>query len=82
MEADAYVLAEIPGFGRIYDCGGCGNLHLSIGPVSLTLTPEAYMQLTALLNTSAAQFELLLHGRQMNAPHQLPGSMPPGLEGL
>ncbi|MGC4052403.1 MAG: hypothetical protein QM757_23985 [Paludibaculum sp.] len=82
MEADAYVLAEIPGFGRIYDCGGCGNLHLSVGPVSLTLTPEAYMQLAALLNTSAAQFELLLHGRRKTPPNPLPSSLPPGMEEL
>lgn len=57
MENTGYLLAEIPGFGRIFDCGGCGFLHLTVGPVSLTLTTEAYMQLVALLNTSAANFE-------------------------
>jgi hypothetical protein len=31
---------------------------VSVGPVSLTLSTEAYMQLVALLNTSAANFEL------------------------
>jgi hypothetical protein len=57
METTGYLLAEIPGFGRIFDCGNCGLLHLTVGPVSLTLTTEAYMQLVALLNTSAANFE-------------------------
>lgn len=58
MENKGYMLAEIPGFGRVFDCGACGNLHVSIGPVSVTMTTDAYMQLLALLNTSAANFEL------------------------
>ncbi|WP_321473298.1 hypothetical protein [uncultured Paludibaculum sp.] len=82
MEADAYVLAEIPGFGRIYDCGGCGNLHLSVGPVSVTLTREAYLQLAALMNSSAAQFEVLLEAESRRRREGVQGSMPPGLEGL
>jgi hypothetical protein len=58
------MLAEIPGFGRIFDCGACGNLHLSVGPVSVTLSADAYMQLVALLNTSAANFELWMRGNR------------------
>lgn len=57
MGTTGYLLADIPCFGRIFDCGNCGLLHLTVGPVSLTLTPAAYMQLVALLNTSAANFE-------------------------
>ena len=64
MENTGYLLAEIPGFGRIFDCGNCGLLHLTIGPVSLTLTTEAYMQLVAMLNTSAANFESWMQARQ------------------
>lgn len=55
------LLAEIPNFGRVYDCGDCGNIHLTVGPVSLTLTPDAYMQLVTLVHTSAANFETWLH---------------------
>jgi hypothetical protein len=58
------ILAEIPGFGRVYDCGGCGGIHVAVGPVSLTLTPEAYMQLAAMIHTSAANFELWLARNQ------------------
>jgi hypothetical protein len=57
MRSTGFILADIPGFGRVADCGRCGNLHVSVGPVSLTLAPDAYMQLVALLNTSAANFE-------------------------
>ncbi len=58
------LLSEISGFGRVYDCGDCGNIHVTVGPVSLTLTPEAYMQLVALLNSSASNFETWLQERQ------------------
>lgn len=51
------VLAEIPGFGRVYDCGECGGIHVTVGPLSVTLTPEAYMQFVDLIHTSAANFE-------------------------
>jgi hypothetical protein len=54
-------LAQVPGFGSVYDCGACGHVHLAIGPVAITLAREAYLQLVAMLNTSAANFEAFLH---------------------
>jgi hypothetical protein len=54
-------LAGIPGLGSVFDCGSCGNVHVTIGPVTITLEREAYMQVVAMLNTSAANFEVLLH---------------------
>lgn len=68
MQKHGYMLAEMPGFGRIFDCGACGCLHLSVGPVSLTLTTEAYMQLVALLNSSAANFELWIQNQKQAPP--------------
>jgi hypothetical protein len=66
MENTGYLLAEIPGFGRVFDCGNCGLLHLTVGPVSLTLSPKAYMQLVAMLNTSAANFESWIQANQVD----------------
>lgn len=57
MERAKAVMAEIDSFDRIYNCGDRNNIHLQVGPVSLTLTVEAYMQLVDLVNTSAANFE-------------------------
>lgn len=68
MEPKGCLLAEIPGFGRVFDCGHCGNLHLSVGPVSVTLTADAFMQLVALLNTSSANFELWLESNRKDTP--------------
>lgn len=70
MESTGYILADIPGFGRVFDCGTCGNLHVSIGPVSLTLSTGAYMQLVELLNTSAANFELWMEANRAADPEQ------------
>ena len=63
MDGTTTIMAEAPGFGVIYDCGECGNVHLTVGPVSLTLEPKAYMQLVLLLNTSAANFETWMQTR-------------------
>lgn len=52
------ILADIPTFGRIYRCCNCPNIHLQVGPVSIALTREAYMQLVELVTSSAANFEL------------------------
>jgi hypothetical protein len=57
------VLAEVENFGRVYDCGSCGCIHLQVGAVTLTLSPDAYLQVVAMLNTSAANFELWLSQR-------------------
>jgi len=58
------LLSEMDGFGRIYDCGDCGNIHVSIGPMTLTLSPEAFMQLVTLVHTSAANFEVWMQRRR------------------
>ncbi|WP_031497210.1 hypothetical protein [Bryobacter aggregatus] len=67
MEQQALILADTPGFGRIFDCGECGHIHVTIGPVSLTLEMEAYFQLVALVHTSAANFETYLQARPSEA---------------
>lgn len=57
------LLADMPEFGRVYDCGDCGNIHVAIGAVNLTFTPAGFMQLVAMINTSAANFEIWMQDR-------------------
>jgi hypothetical protein len=57
MERPATILASIENFGRIYRCGDCDNIHMQVGPVTVLLSIEAYMQFVTLVNTSAANFE-------------------------
>jgi hypothetical protein len=61
---EAILLAEKPGLGRVWDCGECGNIHVSIGPVTVCLDPTAYMELVAMLNASAASFEEWIQYKQ------------------
>jgi len=64
MSRESCLLAEIPDFGCVYDCGECGCIHVRVGPLSVRFSPQAYMQLVALIHTSAANFETWLHERQ------------------
>jgi hypothetical protein len=54
------VLAETPRFGSVFDCGSCGNIHVTMGPVSFVLTPDEYMKLVTMIHTSASRFEAWL----------------------
>ena len=63
MEHQSCILSDIPGFGRVYDCGDCGNIHVGVGPVTLTLSPESFMHLVTLVHTSRANFEAWMNRR-------------------
>lgn len=65
MQQQGACLAAMEGLGQIYDCGTCGNIHVQIGPVTLTLEPRAYMQLVAMISTSAANFEPWMQARDL-----------------
>jgi hypothetical protein len=60
MNIPSVSLAEREHFGRVFTCAhGC--VHVQIGPVTLSLSPDDYMQFVDLINTSAAHFEDLFH---------------------
>lgn len=48
------ILADYPGLGRVRMCE-CNAIHVSIGPVTLNLEPDAFLQMTALMNRASAQ---------------------------
>jgi hypothetical protein len=56
---------------------------MTVGPVTITLEPQAYMQLVALVNTSAASFETWMHSRACRCcgeswtPKDIPAEDPP-----
>jgi hypothetical protein len=60
-------LAEVPGFGRVFDCGNCGGIHLSVGAVTITLSPEAFARFADMINTSVATFELWMEQRRCDS---------------
>lgn len=67
MKTDQTILADSPSFGRVYDCGDCGCIHCQIGAVSITFTPDNYMKLVAMVNTSAAAMEAWIQTRNGEA---------------
>jgi len=68
--ADDFPLAQAAGLGRVFLCGGCDHIHLTIGPVTMTLSSEAYMQLVSMIHTSAANFELMIEDRARGAEEE------------
>ena len=48
------VLAERNGLGHIHLCG-CNSIHLSIGPVTVCLAPEAFAQAAIMIRDAMAQ---------------------------
>lgn len=65
-----YMLAEISQFGCVFDCGNCGNIHVTIGPVSLMLAPGDYMKLVTMIHSSAAGFETWLEAKRCDTEHR------------
>lgn len=48
------ILADCPGLGRIRLCG-CDSVHLSLGPVTITLAPDAFVQAAVLVRHAMEQ---------------------------
>jgi hypothetical protein len=51
MQEGKVILAEHPGLGKIFGCS-CGAIHVNVGPVTINLEPEAFAQLTVLMNAA------------------------------
>lgn len=47
------VLADVAGVGRVVRCGACPALHVSLGPLTLRLTPGEFESARALLRAAA-----------------------------
>ena len=50
------ILADRPGLGRVRLCG-CNSVHLSLGPVTLNLEPQAFAQVVTLMRDAMEQLE-------------------------
>lgn len=67
------VLAERSGLGRIHLCG-CSSIHLSLGPVTVCLAPEAFAQAAAMIRDAMAQLEEMTAREPEDAMPELPVS--------
>ncbi len=65
MDDISVILADHPGLGRVRLCE-CNSIHLSIGPLTISLAPEAFAQTAILIRNAMEQLDGIF------------GAMPPG----
>jgi len=70
------VLAERGGFGAVRLCG-CKSIHLSVGPVTLNMEPEAFAQAAILIRQAMESLAVIVASGEMEQETLQPmGSMP------
>lgn len=50
------ILADHPGLGRVRLCE-CNSVHVSLGPVTINLEPNAFAQAVAMMRNAMEQLE-------------------------
>ena len=55
MDGVDAILADCPGLGRVRLCD-CNSVHLTIGPVTVSLAPEAFLQTATLMRKAVEQW--------------------------
>jgi hypothetical protein len=66
------ILAERDGTGAVRLCG-CSCIHLSIGPVTINLAPEAFVQAALLIKQAMESLSVILAAGDLDQPQS---SMP------
>ncbi len=56
MDEINVILADYPGLGKVWLCE-CNSIHLSIGPVTVTLAPQAFAQTAILIHNAMKELE-------------------------
>ena len=64
MDEINVTLAEIPSLGRVWLCE-CNSIHLSIGPVTVTLAPEAFVQTASLVRHAMEQLAVIVAAKEV-----------------
>ena len=67
MNETAMILAEEEGLGRVTKCD-CGAIHVQVGPVNVTFSPDAFVQFVGLVNASLPNFEATTPVRPQRSP--------------
>ena len=64
MDEINVTLAEMSGLGRVWLCG-CNSIHLSIGPVTVTLAPEAFLQTASMVRHAMEQLVVIVAAKEV-----------------
>jgi hypothetical protein len=60
------ILADHPDLGRVQLCE-CNSIHLSIGPVTMSMTPQAFAQAAALMRNAMDQLSVIAGLKQVSS---------------
>jgi hypothetical protein len=69
MDEINVLLADHPGLGRVRLCE-CNSIHLTIGPVTVNLAPEAFAQTAILIRNAMEQLTEIVGAKQAASPCQ------------
>jgi hypothetical protein len=67
MNETAMILADEEGLGRVTKCD-CGAIHVQVGPVNVTFSPDAFVQFVGLVNASLPNVEAATPARPQRFP--------------
>ncbi|MFT4114892.1 hypothetical protein [Silvibacterium sp.] len=69
------ILADMPGLGRVRVCD-CNTIHVSVGPVTLNLSPEAFSQAAGMLGDAMRRYAKLMESQMAGTGTTLPVAKP------
>jgi hypothetical protein len=58
------LLADQPEVGRVQLCE-CNTIHLSIGPVTINLSPEAFVQAAVLMRNAMERYAMIVTAKEI-----------------
>lgn len=59
------ILADSPDLGRIRLCE-CNSIHMSIGPVTINLSPKAFAEAAAMMSSAMDQLSAISGSERLN----------------
>ena len=74
MDEFNVTLAERTGLGRINLCG-CRSIHLSVGPVTICLAPEAFAQAANMIREAMEQLAEMTASGQFEEAAAMPSHL-------
>ncbi|WP_213806741.1 hypothetical protein [Granulicella sp. dw_53] len=60
------ILADRPGLGRVHMCE-CRSIHLKLGPVTVTLAPEAFAQAGLLIRDALEELTKIVADEEIDS---------------
>ncbi len=71
MKSVELILAEMSGFGRVRLCE-CNVVHMSVGPITMTLTVDAFQQAARLLSDASLEMAQIALSKDLPDDDSLP----------